>query len=96
MGSHTPFTFEYIYIYVYKYIYIYIYVYIYICNHTYMDLFLHSISMRGPNVTTREPSSLVNMGFLILWFSKVILWLVFSYDLVDSDFPSIHIIPEVM
>ena len=38
----------------------------------------------------------IKMGLLIQWFSKVIYWLVFNTDLVCSDFPSIHIIPEAM
>ena len=38
----------------------------------------------------------LNMSLLIWWFSKVILWLVFSPDIVDSDLLSIHIIPEAM
>ena len=38
----------------------------------------------------------ISMGFLMQWFGKVICWLVFSPDLVDSGFPSIHIIPEAM
>ena len=38
----------------------------------------------------------LNMSLLIWWFSKVIFWLVFSTDIVDSDLLSIHIIPEAM
>ena len=38
----------------------------------------------------------LNMSLLIWWFSKVIFWLVFSTDIVDSDLISIHIIPEAM
>ena len=60
-------------------------------------IYSFTLSQRGVLIlTSLNLLTVLNIGFTIQWFSKVIYWLVFSPDIVDSDFPSIHVIPEVM
>ena len=60
-------------------------------------LYSFTNSQRGvPILPYLNSLPVLNKSLIIQWFFKVICWLVFSPDLVDSDFPSIHIILEVM
>ena len=83
MGYHTHFPFEYICIYMYWIMH--------------KLIFSSTPSQWGVQMLpSLDLIPVLNMSLLIQWFSKVIYWLVFSPDIVDSDFPSIHVIPEVM
>ena len=60
-------------------------------------LYSFTNSHRGvPILTYLNSLPVLNKSLIIQWFFKVIFRLDFSPDLVDSDFPSIQITPEVM